>query len=51
MVEQVLGTCSSCGQVYSVRKHGDALVVPTSDGNCRCGNESFREVTAASLAG
>lgn len=50
MTAQVLGTCSSCGQVYSVRKHDENLVVPTDDGNCKCGNETFQELTAAALA-
>jgi hypothetical protein len=50
MVDHVIGTCSACGQVYSVRKYDDRLVIPTADGNCRCGNETFREVGGSATA-
>lgn len=37
--------CTNCGRVYSVRiREGGEFILPTDDGECPCGAESFVEL-------
>lgn len=43
MVERIPVLCENCGQPYSARLVDDEVLVPTSDGRCKCGSEQFAE--------
>lgn len=43
MEDKIVALCTECEQVYAARKNEDGIVVPTDDGNCSCGNETFEE--------
>jgi len=46
-MDQTPAICTECGGVYTARKQSDeTLLVPTEDGRCRCGSNTFREVAA-----
>ncbi len=44
MVERIPVLCENCGRPYCARLVDDEVLVPTTDGRCRCGAERFVEV-------
>lgn len=44
MAERIAVQWETCGHPYSARRVGDKFVLPTNDGKCVCGSESFVEV-------
>lgn len=51
MTTRTLVSCLACATVYTARVRDDgSFILPTTDGNCACGNEAFKEVTDRSVA-
>lgn len=46
-MNKVLVKCADCGKAYAARRQDGEPILPTNDGSCECGSDSFVELEAS----